>query len=353
MTLEELKAQNAAKEEQSTEEENQSIPEISDENIEEVEDEEPEIEDDEDDEPDSDDEDEPPVESPAWAQPDSDDDNEPTTVPLAKHIKVRSELREERNELKEEVQSLKQQLAQMQSGNQSTQQRQTPKLKRPKRSDFDYDQHDDPDAAYEEALDQYYDDRDAQREAERTSKYEQESAQKLYTTQVKTAVDSHYDRAAKLVEDKLVTAEAYQKADANIKAMFEQLHPGKGEGFANEFISRLDNLGEGSEKLYFQLGNSQKALRNLQQKITSDPTYLSAMGYVGTLYAKLNTDSSKKRISRAPKPGTKLKSDSTSNTKAAAAKKFAKQYKAAGGDIQSRLNIKMEAKAAGIDTSKW
>lgn len=354
MTLEEFKAQNAAKEEQSTEEENQSLPEISDEDLEEIDDEEPEIEDDEDDEPDSDDEESKPVEAPDWAKSDS-DDNDSDTVPLAKHIKVRSDLKSEKNELKEQVKALEAKISELTSGNTSTvAPRQTAtKLRRPRKSDFDYDKYDDPDTAYEEALDKYYDDKEAQREAERTGRYEQESAQKLYNTRIQNAVNGHYERAEQLVKDKLVTAEAYQKADANIKSMFEQLNPEKGEAFANELISQLENLGEGSEKLWFQIGNSQKVLTTLRDKFVSDKTGLSAMGYLGVLHAKISDKPSKKRNSRAPKPATKLQGDATSSTKSAAEKKFLKRYKAAGDDVQTRLDVKMEAKAAGVDTSKW
>ena len=181
--------------------------------------------------------------------------------------------------------------------------------------------------------------------ATHTAKVERNQSNQQAQQALNSAVDQHYGRAAKLVNDGLVSAEDYQNADALFRGSLEQIKPTRGDQLADTLISRL---GDGSEKVVFHLAKNDAARAQLLSKLTSDQTGLEAMVFLGEL--KQNITTPRKPVSRAPQPGADLKPDDATNTSAKALKR---RYDEAQGNVQDRISIKRAAKAAGHDTTKW
>tara|TARA_R110002124_G_scaffold132035_1_gene294511 strand:+ start:107 stop:1132 length:1026 start_codon:yes stop_codon:yes gene_type:complete len=216
--------------------------------------------------------------------------------------------------------------------------------KRPRLEDFDHDTD-----AYEAATEDYFSHTVDSRLAKHTQSAQQNEAVVRQKKAQEQAVDKHYERAASLVAEGTVTEDAYHDADLLIRSSLDQIRPGMGESLADTFISKMQ--GEGSEKVWFHIGRNATALSRLKETLISDPSGLDTMLYLGELKTRL-TASPTKRVSRAPKPGSTLKGGDGSSGNANALKK---QYKAAvdSGDIQSRIDIRRKAKAAGHDPSNW
>ena len=83
-------------------------------------------------------------------------------------------------------------------------------------------------------------------------------------------------------------------------------------------------------------------------KIAVDPSGAQAVMYLASIQNKFSQAALKKR-SGAPKPAPKLKGDKASGSGG----KQKKQYDAAAGDPQTRIDLKREARKKGIDVSKW
>jgi hypothetical protein len=109
-------------------------------------------------------------------------------------------------------------------------------------------------------------------------------------------------------------------------------------------------LGEGSEKVLYFLGNNKNALNELKSSLVDDKSGMRLAIYLGQQKERLTTP--RKKMSRAPAPGTVLKGDGGGGLKASAAKK---KYDAAhkSGKSQDAYTLKKQARAAGIDVSKW
>jgi hypothetical protein len=124
--------------------------------------------------------------------------------------------------------------------------------------------------------------------------------------------------------------------------------PNQGDIVSDFLISRLNNAGDGSDKVWFHLGRNTEALAILKTKLANDPQGIDAAMYLGDLRQRI-TATPPKRVSQAPAPGSRLKGDATQSVSTNA---LEKKYKAAK-DPQSRINIKREAKNAGINTKLW
>ena len=214
---------------------------------------------------------------------------------------------------------------------------------RPKREDFDFD-----DNAYDDAVDTWNDAKLDARLNARTQQHTQEQAVNSQQQAISNAVDQHYEGAAKLVAEGKVTEDEYRNADQIVRGTIESVMNGQGDVISDFLISRLNGAGEGSEKVWYHLGRNQNALATLKGKLANDPNGLDAMIYLGELRATLTAQPAK-RVSQAPKPGSRIKGDAKTGTGSALLKKYNK----AEGDVQSRINLKREAKAAGIDTKSW
>ena len=169
-------------------------------------------------------------------------------------------------------------------------------------------------------------------------------AQQQARQQASQAVDGHYDRAAKLVGEGLVSEDVYHAADQVVRESIESAMPGQGAQ-VTDFL--LGQLGEGSEKLVVHLGRNQGPRAELQRLLQQDPNGISAAMYLGKLQAQVTNPA--RRVSNAPRPGAKSNGDARSTSGSA----HLKAYKKARGDPQARLNAKWAAKDAGVDVSGW
>jgi hypothetical protein len=146
------------------------------------------------------------------------------------------------------------------------------KLARPRENDFDTD------SEYEMALSQY-DGQLAQETYNRNqAQTNQETIQKQEREQLSEAVGSHYERAGKLIKESGIKEENYKKADENLRRAFDTIRPKEGDFIVDQLISKLGN---GSEKVAYFLGVNKVAQAKAQSLLTSDPSGMSLLVYLG------------------------------------------------------------------------
>jgi len=261
--------------------------------------------------------------------------------------KTRKRLKAKLHEKDDELESMRAELERLRSG--ATEQKPAALPPRPKREDFDYD-----DDAYDAAVDEWNDKKLDARLSSHSQKsaesQRQEAAVKAQTDRIESSLKSHNERVSKLVGDGKVSEDAYDAAELNVRNAMERLYPNTGDQVTDNLITTLNSIGEGSEKVMYQLGVNPSKLLELQNKIASDPSGFSAVAYLGSLQAQISTPTRKR--SSAPRPLSKVNGDT--NTSGSAGK-MQKEYDKAGksGDIQKRISLKRQAKAQGIDTSNW
>ena len=220
-----------------------------------------------------------------------------------------------------------------------------PQSARPKREDF-YDQ-DDPDEAFAEALtDWKLNDRLAKQHNE-TQQYEFQRKQLETQQSIESGVDQHYERAATLAAASGISPELYQSADHRVRSAVEGTFPGGGEQVTNALIAAI---GEGSEKVFYNLGVSPKRLAELTAKLAADPSGLTAVAYLGSLKAELTAPLRKK--SNTPAPATTVQGDAnTTDIGKTLQKRYAEAHKR--GDTQAAFDIRREAKGKNINVKSW
>jgi len=261
-------------------------------------------------------------------------------MPVSAHIRAKRKLKGKIGERDTEIESLRQEVKDLKEQKiiPSTQDE---TLIRPKEADYESLE------AYHTALDEYEDKRIESKFSVAQGKNKLQETQKKAIQQLNESVDKHYIRADKLIEDSGISAETYKQSDEAVRTAVEAVKPGQGNLVVDQIISIL---GEGSEKVIYKLGRS-KALRGeLMTLLSEDPKGLKAIAFLGEQKAKLlNT---KGRKSSAPAPSTEANGDATLSTKE---RVFKKKYDDAHAKNNSQVayNAKKEAKAAGIDTSKW
>lgn len=336
LTLAELKAKNAAEEQTEQETEVVEAEEQQDTKvtIAPVETDVEETDDDTDEEESED------VES--WMQEEvaTPDDGDSGFKPNREAAAVRKKLKAKLHEKDDELESLKAEIERLKSG--STTAPQT-ELKRPKLEDFDYDEE-----AYNAAMDDYYDKRVETKLESKQSVQQQREAAERQKKALEEAVDRHYTRAAKLVEEGKVSEEKYTQADRAVRESFERIAKGNGDKIVDSLIKTLDSLGEGSEKVFYQLGVNPAKMQEVANLFATDPSGLSTVAYLGKLQASISSPT--KRKSSAPAPSPELKGSGSTKSPGEA---LLKRYKKAGSNVQARLDIKREAKRQGIDTRNW
>ncbi len=281
----------------------------------------------------------------------SDDEQKGGFVPnheAAKRRKKNQALRGEIKEKDSELDDLRKQVEALQSGTAPKVEQEQPALVRPTREQFDYD-----DDLYDAAVDKFYDEKldrkiDS-RTKDSTERATQASQQQAFADNQKKNLDAHYERAGKLVEDGKLTEESFRNADTLVRKALDSIKPGYGDMLTDSLISTLNSLGDGSEKVMYQLGVNPAKLLELQNKLITDPSGLSASMFLGQLQAKAQTPS--KRRSQAPTPGSKVEGEGGSNGNVST---LQKQYnKIDSGDIQARISFKRQAKKNGTDTNNW
>ncbi|QZA71249.1 scaffolding protein [Pseudomonas phage AH02] len=216
---------------------------------------------------------------------------------------------------------------------------------RPRRDDF-FD-HDDPDDAYTEALADWKVQEALAKQNAGTQQYEQQRKQLEAHAQMSSKVDQHYERAAKLAQQSGITPENYQSADYRVRNAIEGLYPGKGEQITDELIA---SVGEGSEKVMYALGVNQKRLGEFLETMRNDPRGIATAIHLGKLATELTTPARKK--SKAPAPATDVQGDmQTSDKGKGLHRKYLEARKS--GDAQKAFDIRREARTAKINVDSW
>ena len=264
----------------------------------------------------------------------------PSTVPVGTHIRMKQKLKGRLSSQNDELTRLREENAQLKAG-QRTQQSSKPPV-RPKENDFETL------AEFDKALADYDQKMVDFRLQAANQKNAAQQMQLAAKAKLEEAVDGHYTRAAKLIQDNGIDTEVYQQADQTVREAIETLMPGRGDLVTDQIISVL---GEGSEKVMYYLGRNKNALNELKTLLVEDPTGLKSSLYLGQQRERLLNN--KQRLSKAPAPGKKVKGDATPTS--AQEKSLLKKRRAAvkAGNIQLAYDIKKQAKQEGIDVSTW
>jgi len=267
------------------------------------------------------------------------DDDPSQSVPVGKFVGLKKKLRGQITERDDEIEKLKRENAELAK----LKPKPETALARPKRDDFDDDE------LFDEAFDEYTQSRTAET-INRTRLEEQKQTDQQKAHQNLTeAVDSHYLRAAELIEKRGIKPEIYQAADTTVRKAVEAIFPNQGDIIVDQIISVL---GEGSEKVIPFIGRNKAALAKLQSLLVSDKSGMKAAVYLGEEKRRLLNITNLNPRSNAPNPATGIKGDAPA---AGAAGRFKKKFDAADAkdNIQLAYDIKKEARAAGVDVSKW
>lgn len=330
-TLEELKAENATEEAEAAKATEPELEEAEDEAAEDESEEAPEIA-----ESDGDDPDEPEAEP--WQQEEdeqaSDDSGSAkfgdSDIAAAKR-KLRAKLERQHND---ELAQLKAEIDALKRGG-STAAAKPQEAIMPTLESVDYDE-----AQYAKAMQAWI-----QGQVQAVQSTSQVSDRQSKARQAQdSAVDGHYERAAKLAKETGISSEVYQRADLAVRQAVESAFPDQGDGVTDAFISRL---GEGSEKVMYYLGRNSRELDVFKGKLASDPSGIEAATYLGELKGRVATPL--KKVTKAPKPAARAEGGDAHST---GSSKLKKQYQSTS-DMQKRFDIRRQAKQAGIDVSEW
>jgi hypothetical protein len=263
-------------------------------------------------------------------------DDEPLAdVNALTHIGIKNKLKGKISERDEEIEKLKAEVTALKS---------TPEpkvLKRPKEDDFETDEE------YEAAKEQYEEAATRQRFDRIEFQKKQSEFQQKYKEIVDAAVNSHYERADKLIAKSGIKPDVYKKADENLRLAIDTILPQQGDTIVDQIISLV---GEGSEKVLYFLGNNKAALNEFKSLWIDDKTGIKAAIYLGEQKQRLTNPN--KRTTRAPSPSPNLKGDDVAGSNGTAMKKaYIKAHKS--GKNQEAYNAKKAARAAGVDVSTW
>jgi hypothetical protein len=343
MSLDELKAQNAAEEEAAQAAE----PEVVEELIED-EPETPEVEEPEGEPEEVEDESTESVES--WMQGDEEEQDE-AVVPERELWRIRKKLKaDKRQAIEEKDEEVAQLRAEIEALKKAPVQQAAPqKLVRPKYSDHMTDEE------YDQAMDNYEAQRNqhlleqlGQQSAKTAQQQQQELQARRAQEHTEKQVNAHYERAGEMLQKHNIKPEVFEAAETDFRNSLESVIPNLGNDVADQLISRL---GEGSEKVIFAVGRQKAKQDQLKASLVSDPSGLEAAMLLGEMKAEFQKTSSKK-VSRAPKPAPKVNGDANVSSGEKALKR---KYDAAHakGDPNKAFSIKREAKRQQINTSKW
>jgi len=217
-------------------------------------------------------------------------------------------------------------------------------LTRPKREDF-YES-DDQDEAFTDALVDY---KIAKQKAEYTAETASSNAEMLAVKRqrvISSGESEHYDRALKLVVDSKISAEKYQGADLAFRQAIDEIVPGGGDNITAGLVNAL---GEGSEKVIFNVGINQQRLNKIKDLLINDPSGLSLMSHLSDKKNKLTFSKSK---TSTPAPAPDINGDVTDS---AGEKAMIKQFKSAenSGDPQKMMDILSTGRRKGYKTKTW
>lgn len=265
-------------------------------------------------------------------------------VPLAKHVELKHKLKARLSEKDDENARLKARIAELEAGGVMNQQQVMQQEIEPPSMDLYFD---DP-AAYAKAQKEYYNNLVRQHLSNQASTAQQQQQQQLVQQQLEKALDSHYERAQKLVDGGIISPDVYRSAEQSFRQSLHQI-TGNGDAAADLIISRL---GDGSEKIVTHLGINKSAMAMLQKHLAEDQTGLSASVYLGELKARFSGVATSK-LSKAPAPETHVKATAPTGTATSESLKRAYQSAHKSGDSQKAFNLRQQARAQGINVSNW
>jgi len=216
---------------------------------------------------------------------------------------------------------------------------------KPKREDFF--EADDPEEAYTDALLDWKMANTAKANQEKSNVEANKRKLQEQQNHINTRVDEHYDRAAQLTKSNGISEEIYQQADRNVRMTVESVVPNGGDAITDALISKI---GEGSEKVTYYLGRNKAKLAEFEKALRNDPSGIEAAMLLGEV--KQNLTAPLKRKSNAPAPAPKLNGDESTTEKAGS---LLRKYKEAhkNNDGQKAFKIKREARKAGVNTREW
>ncbi len=189
----------------------------------------------------------------------------------------------------------------------------------------------------------------ADRQKSESAAAERTRAQQEELSRIEQAVDEHYVRVDKLAQKSGIKPETYQAAELKVRNVVEANAPRKGKGdLITDFL--ISSMGEGSEKVIYNLGVNDARRNHLTKLLKEDPTFVKAAVYLGELKTQLTAPV--KKASGAPPPIDDVQGDRSGKTPGGDLKrKYDDAHKK--GDIQAALGIKRQAKGLKIDTSAW
>lgn len=296
------------------------------------------------DETESDEDEAEPVQVESWMQEDSEESESNGFKPSPEAAAVRKKFKARLSQKDEELERLKAENEALKTSSQQKPQQAIPP--RPKLEDFDYDED-----KHNAALDDWYDKR-MEAKAQQTVQSTQTEAQQREAAQrqqkaLNDALDKHYEGAAKLVAAGQVSEERYMQAEDVVIKTLDNISGGKGKEVTQHLIKTLNSIGEGSEKVMYQLGVNSAKRDRFVELMQNDPSGLAAATFLGQLQHTITNPT--KRKSSAPRPMADVKGDAGGSTRA---DKLRKQYQNST-DVQDRITMKRQAKAKGIDTNNW
>jgi hypothetical protein len=275
-----------------------------------------------------------------WAKPEDDDSG---FVPDATAANIRRKYKAQAAEAKAKASDLEKRLEETARELEELKKARTAPAKildKPARDAFDTDDE------YFEALTDWKLKIARETEAAESSQKEKARQQEEVISRVQRGVDDHYTRVAKLSETAGIAPEAFQAADLKVRQAIDTVFPDAGDDITDALISQL---GEGSERVFYNLGVNTKRLSEFIGLLKEDKNGLKASVYLGKLSAQLQPI---KRESRAPDPMDEIKGDRSGGDSAGHLKK-AYQEAHKNGDINKAFNLKRQAKKDGIDVKGW
>ena len=258
-------------------------------------------------------------------------------VPVDTHVAMKRKLKGKLRDSDEELQSLRAENEQLK---QSSAPATVDAPKRPVLDDFDTDEE------YYAALEKYEDDRMQAAYVANQVTEQQKSTGRKFQERVTASVDSHFDRAAELVEKHSISPEVYQQATETVRGAMDDINPG-----LKTFDIFVDVMrGYDSDKTVFSIGRNKNKLAMLKETLHDDKSGLRTAFILGMETARL--DGVKARTSNAPAPGSQIAGDEQGGKNVAAMKrKFNKLCDA--GKTAEAFAIRRKAKKDKIEVKDW
>ena len=240
-----------------------------------------------------------------------------------------------------ETEELKAEIERLKAGGNT----QAKELQKPKRDDFF--NADDQDEAYAEALMDWKIGKAQADASARTAQQQRQQTQTQQASRTEKAVNDHYARAEKLAKDSGISDELYHDADLRVRQAINTVFDGAGDTITDALIA---NVGEGSERVFYNIGINKARMKELTDLLQDDPTGLRAATYLGKRSAELASPS--KRKTAAPRPAAHANGDASgSSSEKAQMKKYRAAFKS--GDVQAAFDIKYAAKKSGAAVKDW